>query len=248
MKKHREKLLTIRKHACKRCSFKFFNNIKFHQHVQNYHQKKFATKLVKFIFNEFALFASSNTFLQIFSRTLLISSLTSLSTFFIILSIYIEFILFIFIEFILFATLFTTSKKQIFWAKIVSKSSISSRFSRLSRFVFEFLKSASISLFTSSTFLSTSLSTRFYMTMNDLFAMFVEKSKSLNLSQRQKNAFFQYHWQFNKLVISHQTRIISYFLSSLNSFKFNVLSKSTFCLFIRINASRRVQFFARIFF
>ena len=70
--------------------------------------------------------------------------------------------------------------------------------------------------------------------------MFNEKSKSLNLLHRQKNKFFLYHWRLNKF-ISHQTRITTYFLSSLNSFKFNILSKSKFCLFIQINV-----FFRRI--
>ena len=78
--------------------------------------------------------------------------------------------------------------------------------------------------------------------MNDLFVMFVEKSKSLNLSHRQKNEFFLYNKQLNKS-ISHQTRITSYFLSSFNSFKLNSLSKSKFCLFIQISVFyRRILF------
>ena len=37
-KKQKEIRLTI--FACKRCSTKFFNNIKLHQHIQNHYQKK----------------------------------------------------------------------------------------------------------------------------------------------------------------------------------------------------------------
>ena len=227
----------IENYICKRCKSKHENNIKFHEYMRTRHAKKLATKLVLFIFKKLALFV---TFSQIFSKSSIISSFISsfisFSTLFI--------ILFTFIEFILFAT----SKKQIFWAKIASKSIISSKFSRLSFSILELFRNASISLFTfSSTFSSTSISTRFYITMNNLFVIFNEKSKSLNLSHRQMNAFSQYHWQFNKLVIFifHQTRITSYFLSSFNSFKFNVLSKSKFCLFIQTSASRRRIFFCK---
>ena len=113
---------------------------------------------------------------------------------------------------------------------------ILSKLSRLSRFAFKLLKNISISSFT---FLSTFLLLiKFYMTMNDLFVMFVEKSKSLNLSLYQKNSYFLYNKQLSKF-ISHQTRITSYFLSSFNSFKFNISSKLKLCLLIQINVLRR---------
>ena len=121
---------------------------------------------------------------------------------------------------------------MIFWAKIILKSIISSKFSRLSRFISKFLKNASI-LF-ASTSIST-LSTKFYMTMNNLFVMFNKKSKSLDLQHCQKNKSFSYHWQLNKFVIFYQIRITTYFLSSFNWFKFNVLSKAKLCLFIQTN-------------
>ena len=190
--------------------------------MQNHHQKK-SQKLVSFIFNELALFV---TFSQKFS----ISSLISL---FISSKISIVFILFISIESILFATLFTTSKKQIFWAKIVSKA-ILSKLSRLLRFVFKFLSIILLSIFS-----QISISTKTYLTMNNLFVIFVERSKSLNLSHRQKNVNSSYHWRSSKLVIFYQTRITSYFLSSFNSFKSNVLLKSNLFLSIQINSTRR---------
>ena len=193
--------------VCKRCFVKFSSNIKLHQHVQNHHQKKSS------IISSF------------------ISSLTSFSTFFIILS--------IFIKSILIAIFFATSKKSIFWTKITSKSITSSKSSRLSFSIFESLKNASI-IFASTSTLTT---TRFYMTMNDLFVMFVEKSKSLNLIHRQKNSFFSHSKQSSKLVIFYQICITSYFLTSFNSFKFNILSKSNFCLFIQINVIRRHTLF-----
>ena len=192
--------------------------------MHDHHQKKFVTKIAKFIFSESTLFA-------IFS----ISSFTSSSTFFI--------TLFIFIEFILFATLFETSKKLIFWAKMTSKSITSSKSSRLSLSILEFFRNAfRIALISSSNIASifASSSTRFYMTINDLFVMFNEKSKSLNLSHRQKHTFSQHYWRLNKFFISRQTQITSYFLSSLNSFKFNILSKSNFCLFIQTSVFRRI--------
>ena len=188
MKKHREIFLEIRKYICKRCLFKFFNNIKLYQHVQNHYQKKFKStffeivttietistfnQIVSSLFNEIILFSKS------FVISSFISLFTSFLTFFIILFNRIKFILFIFIEFILFAIFFATSKKQISWAKIISKF-ISSRLSRLSRFASK-IQLISIS----------SLSTRFYITMNNLFVIFNEKTKSLNLSHRQKNKFF----------------------------------------------------------
>ena len=223
--------------ACKRCFVKFLNNIKFYQHVQNHHQKKFAIKFAKHIFtfssNELVLFVFNE--IVLFSRQFFISSLISLSTLFI--------ILFTFIESILFAT----SKKQIFWTKIASKSIISSKSSRLSISILEFLKSTSIIFSSISSQISTSTKTylKIYLTMNNLFVMFFEKSKSLNLLYRQKHTFSQHHWRSNKLVIFlfYQIRITLYFLSSLNSFKFNILSKSNFCLFIQTNVFRRFIFF-----
>ena len=214
--------------VCKRWFVKFSNNIKLHQHVQNHHQKKFATKSLKYIFtsfsNELVLFVFNE--IVSFSKQFFISSLISLSTFFIILFTFIEFILFIFIEFILFifieftlsalsTTLFATSKKRIFWAKIVSKF-ISSKFSRLSLSILEFLRTISSQI---------STSTKTYLTMNNLFVMFNKKSKSLDLSHCQKHTFSQHYWRLSKLVI--------FFFIELTSrhifYRVSIRSNSTFC-------------------
>ena len=197
MKEHREKFLEIKKYVCKRCSFKFSSNIKLHQHVHDYYRKKFKSTFFE-VFTTNEVFALTFTFKKfvsflfnqvvLFSKQFFISSFTSFSTLFIILFTFIEFILFV----TSFATFFAILKKSIFWAKMTSKIIISSKFSRLSFSIHEFFKNVSISLsIFSSTFLS---STRFYITMNDLFVMFFEKFKSINLQHRQKNKFFSYHW------------------------------------------------------
>ena len=217
IEKTRIKKKRVKVFACKRCFVKFFNNIKLHQYVQNHYQKK----LIFSAFNEIVLFA-------MFSQKFSTSSFISLSISSKIAIKFILSILFIFVEHILFATLFATSKILIFWAKIASKLMISLKLSRLSRFVFKIQSTSTLLLFT-----------RFYITMNNLFVMFVERSKLLNLSHRQKNSFFSYNKQFNKFVICYQTRITSYFLSSLNSFKFNILSKLDFCLSIQASVLRR---------
>ncbi|KAG7005490.1 hypothetical protein G7Y79_00019g046700 [Physcia stellaris] len=40
LKNHHDELMAMRKHACRRCSAKFSNNTKLHQHIQDHHQKK----------------------------------------------------------------------------------------------------------------------------------------------------------------------------------------------------------------
>ena len=59
LQKHHEILISIKKHACKRCFYKFVNNIKLHEHVRVKHNKKF----VKFTFSFFSFFS----FISIFS-------------------------------------------------------------------------------------------------------------------------------------------------------------------------------------
>ena len=139
-------------------------------------------QIISFLFNE-----------SMSSQKLFTSSFISFSTLSITLFVSIKFILFI-----LFATFFATSKKQIFWAKVISKL-ISSKLSRLFRFVSKIaIIFASIS------------STRFYIIMNDLFVIFNKKSKLLNLSHRQKSLFFSYYWQLNI------TSLSSYILNNIN--------------------------------
>ena len=198
--------------ACKRCFVKFFSNIKLHQHVHDHHQKKSTTSLAMKFAKFISMFISSSSELVSFaisSKLVAIqnSSTSSTSS----------------IE----STLFATSKTQIFWAAIASKF-VSSKLSRLSRFVSKFL------------FLFSSTSTiKTYLTIDDLFVMFVEKFMSIDLIHCQKNLFSSKDWRFSKFIIFHQTRITSYFLSSLNSFKFAVFSEKSLYLSIQTSVSRR---------
>ena len=51
-----------------------------------------------------------------------------------------------------------------------------------------------------------------YLTVDNLFAMFVGRPKPIGLIHRQRNEPSPYRWQPSKPVTSHQTRITSYFL------------------------------------
>ena len=74
--------------------------------------------------------------------------------------------------------------------------------------------SSFISLVIFATSLAITISKKIYMTMNNLFVIFFERFKFLDLIRHQRNKFSLYHWQFNTrtLFISQQTRIIFYFL------------------------------------
>ena len=152
-KKQKEIRLTT--FACKRCNAKFSNNIKFHNHMQNHYQKKFATKfamfssfnfitsseLVKITINEFAkitsiaIFASMSTFF--FTSKTMIMMFTSFAIFFLSNESALMFTTFVHQSKSIFdnsrlMTSFATSKKSIFWIKIVSRSIIASKLSRFS--------------------------------------------------------------------------------------------------------------------
>ena len=68
LKKYHEEFFEIKKYVCKRCLFKFFNNIKLHQHVHDYYQKKFKSTF-------FEVFTISEIFALIFTFDQTISSL-----------------------------------------------------------------------------------------------------------------------------------------------------------------------------
>ena len=91
----------------------------------------------------------------------------------------------------------------------ISKKSISSKFSRLSK---------SISKFSISSFIFTSK--KFYLIVNNLFALFNEKSKFSNLLNHQNNVLFSSIRRFINLVFFiSQSRIISYFKLLYNNQK-----------------------------
>ena len=94
----------------------------------------------------------------------------------------------------------TISKKSIFWTKIISRSIISSKFLRfsifLSKFISKTLKNVSFIfsfiLFQKFVQMQSKFIKRFCLIVNDLYRMFVEKSKFLNLQQHQNYRFFSH--------------------------------------------------------
>ena len=222
-KKQKEIRLTI--FACRRCFVKFSSNTKFHQHVQNHHQKstKFANEIAKFTSNEFAAITSKSmiamsTFFSTFKAefatftsnesTLMLTLSTNQSN-----SIFDNSF-----SMISFATSIATSRKQIFWIEIISRSVIASKFSRFSIFtskiISKSLKIASVicSSISSSIFSQKSISKhqhqKFYLTIDDLFEIFAKKRTKSNLSHIKKIEFSS--------KISRQLKIIFYFKSAAN--------------------------------
>ena len=280
LKKHHDELMIMRKHACRRCSTKFSNNIKFHQHIQNHHQKK----IEKSVAIEFAMIASSNSITsnEIAMSTFLSTSEAKLARFTSSESIEIistatfasitffstseakfaertssEFAEFtsksiiamqtfhatfssnestlmltssidqsksifdISFSLISFVTSIATSRKQIFWIEIVSRSVIASKSSRFSTFtsksIAKALKIASIicSSTSSSTSSQESVSKhqhqKSYLTIENLFEMFAEKRTKSNQLHIRKIEFFS--------KISRQFKITFYFRSAINQSK-----------------------------
>ena len=83
----KQKKIRLTTFACKRCNAKFSNNTKFHQHVQNHHQKKlikFANEFAIITSNEFAIITSIATFASItffFTSKTMITMFTFFATF-----------------------------------------------------------------------------------------------------------------------------------------------------------------------
>ena len=241
--------------ACKRCNAKFFNNIKFHIHVQNHHQKK----IEKFA-NEFAKTTSIAIFASIIFSftsktkfvTITISESTSkamitMFTFFATFSSSSESTLMFtsfssqsksISKFSLSDTSFViskqsfiastaTSKTQIFWIEIVSRSIIASKFSRLSIFtsksISNALKIATIvcSFISSFIFSQKSVSKhqhqKFYFIIDDLFEMFAEKRSQSDLLHIKKRASFSNVFFFIKSTLRS--------ISDLRSIRANRLVK-----------------------
>ena len=115
-----------------------------------------------------------------------------------------------------------TSRKSISWAKIVSRSVVASKFFRLSiatlKSMCKSLKNARIAC--SSISSRTSTSSRSYLTVNDLFRMFAEKSKSLDLQSRQNKSLSSRSFDkcnFKSRFELIQIRITSYFNATISS-------------------------------
>ena len=215
----------IEKYTCKRCkhSIKFDNNIKFHEHIRTRHAKKSKTVVSfflqisksKFIFSVSSSFSSSQSIISSFfvSSKLVVASLAIFSKKF-------------FETFSEFLSI-TTSKKSISWTEIVSQSIVASKFSRFSIATFKSmcksLKNANIVC----SFISSRNSSskhqniriqKFYLIVNDLYHMFVEKSNFFNLQRHQMR------FSFSKIVDKNnckfnfiQTRITLYFNATISS-------------------------------
>ena len=152
-KKQKKIRLTI--FACKRCSAKFFSNIKLHQHVQNHHQKKIeksANEISKSTSNESAIITSSEIVISTSfftstakSVTITIAKLTfsatssSSSESTLMLTSFvnhsesiIDNSLSLISSVTSISTSTATSNKSIFWIEIISRSVVASKSSRLS--------------------------------------------------------------------------------------------------------------------
>ena len=231
--------------ACKRCFVKFSNNTKLHQYIQNHHQKK----IEKSVANEFAKLSSfsfiTSSEIVIFTSKITSKALISISTSFSTSKIKIATFTFFFTlkvqiatstfsEFIMSTTSIATSRKSIFWVEITSRSIIASKSSRLSistsKRVSNIAKIASIiySFTSSSIFSQESISKhqnsrirKFYLTLNDLYRMFVEKHKSIDLSQHQIRRSFSSNVNSCHSIQRNliQINITFYFKSAVNQNK-----------------------------
>ena len=230
-KKQKEIRLTI--FACRRCFVKFSSNTKFHEHIRDHHTKK--SKFVvssSFIFS-ISSFTSFYLTIFLFDSSKFASQSKTLSIFF-------------------------TFSISIFSSFSSSKRVISSKFSFLSNSASEFVSKHSENTIICSFIFSFifqkfatmrsiflyNLFSKLYLTIDDLFRMFVEKSKSINLQQHQKHQFFSRIFDISKRNFT-QMRIIFYFLSISKSRKFEIfilmydsIKQSTRTSFQRFFSSR----------
>ena len=172
---------TKRSTTCRRCNRIFNFNNKFHEHIRQHHARKFVKN---FDFRVFAL-----EFEYKFSKkSIIICSFVS------------------FVSSIFFAT----SRSQIFSTKIVSQF-LASRCSNLSIATYKIdsksMKNAIVVCSFIFSFISSFDSVRkhqkshiqkFYLIVNDLSRMFVEKSKSFDLQQHQNRCRFSQNFDFRQ--------------------------------------------------
>ena len=206
--------------ACKRCFAKYFNNIKFHEHIRDHHAKrsKFDVSSIFIV----SLSTSSHSIIFSFDTSNFVITSKSQQTIVILSNIS-----------------SSTSFHSIISSPFTSKrifSSISSKRSSLSNSASEFVskrsKNASLcSLTFSSTFafMRSTFSfiksifvtfTKLYLTIIDLFNMFVEKFMKTKLFSNQNNSFS------SDISALRQARITFYFLSifASKSTKFEVVT------------------------
>ena len=195
MKKRQKKKRLInkrkKKYTCKRYKnkIKFDSNIKFHEHIRERHAKKLKTIVIStfesFIFISIfvkniisiILFISFSPFISLVSYSIaLFISPTTLSQKTLN---------------VLRMSLSSTSKKSIFWAAIVSRPIVASKFFRFSRLIFNAaIVYSFISFFISPQIFA--LIAKFYITMNDLYRMFTDKNSKISLLNNQIRNFFSF--------------------------------------------------------
>ena len=244
----------IEKYTCRRCknNTKFDNNIKFHEHIRIRHVKK--SKLIvsqisksKFIFSVSSFFSS---FRSLF-RSIIFSSFTSSKLLIESLVIFSKFSFETFSE----SLSIETSKKSIFWTEIVSRSIVAFKFFRFSiatsKSIYNILKKFAICCsFVSFISFRTFASSKFYLIVNDLYRMFVEKSNSFDLQRHRMSSFFSKNFDkcnrkcnFANKYDFIQNRITSYFHAMI-SFVFKSIKFETFAsTHDSIKQSIRTSFF-----
>ena len=213
------------KYTCKRCkTIKFDSNIKLHEHIRTRHAKK-SKSAQQSIVSSFASSFQSITFSFFTSSKLVVMSLATSS------------------ELLSESLSIATSRTSISWAKIVARSIVALKFSRLSiatsKSIYNILKKSTINCSLASlTSLRTSTSSKFYFIVNDLYRMFVEKSSSFDLQRHQMCSFSSKISDKSNCDLI-QTRITSYFNATI-SFAFKSIKFEAFeSTHVRENVSRQ---------
>ena len=237
--------------ACRRCFAKYFNNIKFHEHIRDHHAKRSKFDVSFTFIASFSTSSHSIIFSFDTSNSIITSKDLQSMTLFVTSS-------FTFSQSIIFSIdilkssqskiLSSTSFHSIIFSssrtskRVISSkfSSIATKFSLLSNFASEFVsqhsKNASFISFykfvaMQSTFLFNSIfktSSKSYLIIEDLHRMFVEKDIRAKLFINQNNLFS------SNVFVSRQTRIIFYFL-----FVFKLSKSTKFEIFTSMHVSMK---------
>ena len=244
----------VEKYTCRRCkTIKFDNNIKFHEHIRIRHAKKskstFVQQFVEFVVS-FAFESIIFSFFVSSSRSIIFSSFSSSK--FLFFSMFTSEIVRERSKNVLFISSIATSKKSIFWTKIVSRSVVASKFSRFSiatsKSIYNILKKSTI-ICSFASFTSSRISIskhqnirKSYFIMNDLIRMFVEKSNSFDLQQHQIRSLFSR--DFDKCNFANkcdfiQNRITSYFHATISSVSKSIKFETFESTHVRENVSRQ---------
>ena len=232
--KKRTKKFTYRR--CKNIT-KFDNNIKFHEHIRIRHAKKskstFVQQFVEFVISFFISFVSS-------FESIIFSFFSSKFLFF---SMFASEIVRERSKNISFISSIATSKKSIFWTKIVLRSVVVSKFSRFSIATFKSMcKSLKNTNIVCSSISFRIFTSRFYFIVNNLFRMFVKKSNSFNLRRHQMRSFFSRDFDKCNLVNKCdfiQSRITLYFYTTISSVSKSIKFEIFESTHVRENVSRQ---------